>query len=161
MEFDQRLQRAIQRGQQSRELRDRAQVAQQLSSEELRSRYSQARLELSEHIERCLRKLADHFPGFRYESILGDAGWGARISRDDLHLSRRGPADSHYSRLELVISPLGTRPIIELVAKGTIRNREVLQRRHFQQLEQLDVQSFAELIDLWVLEYAEQYAAAQ
>lgn len=160
MEFDQRLQRAIQRGQQSRELRDRAQAAQQLSSEELRSRYSQARLELSEHIEQCLRKLADHFPGFRYESIFGEAGWGARISRDDLHLARRRPADSHYSRLELVISPLGARPIIELVAKGTIRNREVLQRRHYQQLDQLDLQSFTELIDLWVLEFAEQYAAA-
>lgn len=161
MEFDQRLQRAIQRGQQNRELQDRAQAADKLSSEELRTRYAQARLELSEHIESCLRKLADHFPGFRYESIFGEAGWGARINRDDLQLSRARSSDNHYSRLELVISPLGSKPIIELVAKGTIRNREVLNRRHFQQLEQVDAESFAELIDLWVLEYAEQYSAAR
>jgi hypothetical protein len=160
MEFDQRLQRAIQRGQQTRDTRDHARQAEQLSSAELRERYSQARLQLSEHIENCLRKLADHFPGFRYESILGDEGWGARINRDDLQLARGQVPKSGYSRLELIVTPLRTQPIIELVAKGTIRNREVLSRRHFQHLEQVDAESFAELIDLWVLEYAEQYAAA-
>lgn len=161
MEFDQRLQRAIQRGEQARESRDQAQQSERLSSTELRNRYSQARLELSEHIEGCLRKLADHFPGFRYESILGGEGWGARINRDDLQLARGHSPASQYSRLELVITPLGSKPIIELVAKGTIRNREILSRRHFQRLEQVDVQSFAELIDLWVLEYAEHYSAAR
>lgn len=161
MEFDQRLQRAIRRGQQSRTARDEAQQADKLSSAELRNRYSAARLELSEHIEECLRKLCDHFPGFRYEMILGEEGWGARLTRDDLHFARGQAASTHYSRLELRITPLGSKPIIELVAKGTIRNREALSRRHYQQLEQVDVQSFAELIDLWVLEYAEQYAAVE
>lgn len=167
MEFDQRLARAIHRGQQSRAERDRALAADRLSAEELRNRYSQARTVLSDHIENCLRKLADHFPGYRYESILGDSGWGSRIARDDFSRPRSPKPDrvqtrgNLYSRLELVITPLGSLPIIELVAKGTIRNREVMQRRHYQQLEQLDVQSFQELIDLWVLEYAEQYAAAQ
>ena len=158
MEFEQRLQRAIERGQQSRESRDRVAAAERLSSAEIRTRYAQARLELSEHIESCLHRLADHFPGFRYESVFGEDGWGARIMRDDLAFSRSGK-DTHFSRLELVITPLGSQPIVELVAKGTIRNREVLQRRHYQQLEQVDTQSFKELIDLWVLEYAEQYAA--
>lgn len=161
MEFDQRLQRAIQRGQQTRDSRDEARRAEQLSSAELRDRYSQARLELSEHIEDCLRKLADHFPGFRYESVLGEDGWGARITRDDLNFARGQARNNQYSRLELVVTPLGSKPIIELVAKGTIRNREVLSRRHYQQLEQVDAESFAELIDLWVLEYAEQYAATE
>jgi hypothetical protein len=161
MEFDQRLERAIQRGQHARDFRDRAQQAEKLSSEELRTRYSAARLELSEHIEECLRKLGDHFPGFRYEMILGEAGWGARITRDDLHFAPGRSSSTLYSRLELRITPAGSKPIIELVAKGTIRNREALSRRHYQHLDQVDTQSFAELIDLWVLEYAEQYAAAQ
>jgi hypothetical protein len=161
MEFDQRLQRAIRRGQQARDSRDQLQRAERLSSAELRNRYSQARLELSEHIETCLRKLSDHFPGFHYESVISEAGWGARITRDDLQLARGQSPSTRFSRFELIITPLGAQPIIELVAKGTIRNREALSRRHFQQLEQLDVQSFSELIDLWVLEYAEQYAAAQ
>jgi hypothetical protein len=160
MEFDQRLQRAIQRGHQTRQSRDRAAAEQKLSSEELRNRHSGARLELSERIEICLRKMSDHFPGFRYESVLSDEGWGARVTRDDLSLGRGRPG-SLYSRLEMMVTPLGAVPIIELVAKGTIRNREVLSRRHFQQLEQVDVESFAELIDLWVLEYAEQYSAAE
>jgi len=161
MEFDQRLQRAIQRGQQARDSRDEARRADRLSSEELRTRYSTARIELSEHVEGCLRKLSDHFPGFRYESIVSDEGWGARITRDDLQFVHGQPPASRYSRLELLVTPLGAKPIVELVAKGTIRNREVLSRRHYQQLEQLDTQSFAELIDLWVLEYAEQYAATE
>jgi hypothetical protein len=161
MEFDQRLERAIRRGQQARDSRDEALRADKLSSAELRSRYAQARTDLSEHIEECLHKLADHFPGFRYEMIVGEEGWGARIVRDDLHLARGQSSSTQYSRLDLRITPLGSQPIIELVAKGTIRNREALSRRHYQQLEQLDVHSFAELIDLWVLEYAEQYAAAR
>ena len=161
MEFDQRLRRAIERGQQTRESRDQARRADQLSSEELRNRYSESRLELSEHIEACLRKLADHFPGFSYESILNDEGWGARITRDDLDFVHGQPPTNRYSRLEMLVTPLGSKPIIELVAKGTIRNKEVLSRRHYQQLEQVDTESFAELIDLWVLEYAEQYAATQ
>lgn len=160
MEFDQRLQRAIQRGQQTRSSRDREAAEQQLSSEELRNRHSKARLELTERIESCLRKLTDHFPGFRYESILTEEGWGSRVTRDDLSLGRGRPG-SLYSRLEMLVTPLGTAPIIELVAKGAIRNREVLSRRHFQQLEQVDVESFAEMVDLWVLEYAEQFSASE
>jgi hypothetical protein len=159
MDFQHRLERAIQRGKDSRDARDRARLAQQLSSAELKSRYAQGRLELSERIEACLKQVSDHFPGFRYESILGDEGWGARVVRDDLQLNRGRETKTLFSRLELVITPQGQQPIIELVAKGTIRNREIIQRRHFQQLDQLDIESFAELIDLWVLEFAEQYAA--
>jgi hypothetical protein len=60
----------------------------------------------------------------------------------------------------MLVSPLGTAPIIELVAKGTIRNKEVFHRRNYQQLTEADLDSFRELIDIWVLEYAELYAAA-
>lgn len=161
MEFEQRLQRAIQRGEQTRIARDEERASRQMSTEEQRTAHNAARIDLSERIEICLRKLAETFPGFRYESVFGERGWGARIHRDDLQLQRGNPSSNLYSRLELLVTPLGTAPIVELVAKGTIRNREVLQRRHFQQLEQLDLQSFAELIDLWVLEYAELYAATK
>ncbi|MEZ6065295.1 MAG: hypothetical protein R3B90_06215 [Planctomycetaceae bacterium] len=161
MSFDQRLERAIQRGKTSREARDRELAERRLSSEELKTRYAAGRIELSDRIESCLKQLGDHFPGFRFESILGDEGWGARVMRDDLQFQQGRGASNSYSRLELVIRPLGQQPIIELVAKGTIRNREVIQRRHYQQLEQLDLESFSELIDLWVLEYAEQYASQQ
>ena len=73
---------------------------------------------------------------------------------------RRGGSSSLYSRLEMTISPLGSAPLIELVAKATIRNKELFSRTHFQRLEQVDTDSFREMIDLWVLEFAEQFAAA-
>jgi len=36
----------------------------------------------------------------------------------------------------------------------------VISRTHFQQLVQLDLKSFRDLIDQWVLEYAEKYSAS-
>ncbi|QDT57323.1 hypothetical protein Pan44_53910 [Caulifigura coniformis] len=158
MEFEQRLKRAIQRGEQTRVASDRAEQARQLTAEELKTRYSAGRIEVSEHIENCLRKLVDYFPGFNFSSIVGDTGWGAKIVRDDISL-RAGRNESQYSRLELLVTPRGTADILEVVAKGTIRNREVFHRRHYQRLIELDIPVFNEQIDLWVVEYAEQFAA--
>jgi hypothetical protein len=158
MEFEQRLKRAIQRGEQTRAASDRADQARHLTAEELRTRYSAGRIEVSEHIENCLRKLVDYFPGFNYSSIVGDTGWGAKIIRDDISL-KAGRNESQYSRLEVVVSPRGSADILEVVAKGTIRNREVFHRRYYQRLVELDVPVFNEQIDAWVVEYAEQFAS--
>jgi hypothetical protein len=158
MEFEQRLKRAIQRGEQSRAASDRADQARHLSAEEIKTRYSAGRIEVSEHIEINLRKLVDHFPGFDYSSIVGDAGWGARIVRDDISL-KAGRNESQYSRLEMVVTPRGSADILEVVAKGTIRNREVFHRRYYQRLIELDVPVFNDQLDAWVVEYAEQFAA--
>ena len=159
MDFDKRLERAITRGQQTREEQGRLQAERAMTEEELRTLHSRYRLDLSEHIESCLKKLADHFLGFRFETVVSEDGWGARISRDDVHLSPGRPVENRYSRLEMVIRPYSSTHIVELAAKGTIHNKEIVNRHHYQLLSQVDVDSFAELIDLWVLEYAEQYAA--
>lgn len=159
MEFDKRLERAIQRGQQTRTRKGREEAEKLLTEEELRTLHSQCRLELSERIEACLRQMADHFLGFRYQSIVGEEGWGARISRDDINIQPGGRKSTRYSRLEMLVRPFSQAHIVELVAKGTIRNKEVMNRNHFQFLSQVDAESFCELIDLWALEYAEQYAA--
>ncbi len=158
MDFNQRLQRAIQRGEKTRDLRGRAAAEREMSAEEIKGLHSRYRLGLVERIEDCLKKLADHFPGFEYQPVMSDSGWGARISRDDLSVER-GKGASFYSRFEVLVSPLGTTPIIELVAKGTIRNKEVFHRRNYQQLTEADMDSFQELIDIWVLDYAELYAS--
>lgn len=159
MDFEKRLERAIVRGEQSRDAKARRQADEALTEEELRNLHSRCRLELSERIEACLRKLADHFPGFRFETIVSSDGWGAKVSRDDVELSRGRSSRSQYSRLEMLVLPFSSTHIVELVGKGTIRNKEVFSRRHFQFLSQLDVDSFREQIDLWVLEYAELYSA--
>ena len=159
MDFENRLQRAIERGQQIRDNKVRERAEQQMSAEELKNLHSKCRLELSEHIENCLRKLSDHFLGFRFESILSEDGWGAKISRDDIGVSTARDRENYYSRVEMVVSPYSSSHIVELAAKATIRNKEIFNRTRFQFLSQVDLDSFCELVDLWVLEFAEQYSA--
>jgi len=158
MDFEERLQRAVRRGRQTQDERGRAEAEKALSEEELKTLHSQYRLELSERIEICLTKLSEQFPGFRYESVLDEQGWGANISRDDIALSEKHQVANQYSRLQMLIRPFSTGHIVEMTAKGTIRNREVFNRTRYQRLEQVDTESFSENIDLWVLEYAEKYA---
>ena len=161
MNFQDRLERAIERGNQVADAKLQAQTEKSLTEEELRSLHSKCRLELSEHIESCLRMLADRFPGFQFQSIMNEDGWGARITRDDLSLQRGSGSSSLYSRLEMTISPWGAAPIVELVAKGTIHNKEVFSRTRFQHLDQIDTETFREMIDLWVLEFAERFSASR
>ena len=157
MEFEKRLERAIGRGRQVRDARNRTDTRQQMTEEELRSLHSRYRLELSEHIESCLRKIADYFPGFRFETLVGEDGWGAKISRDDV--VGRGSLETRYSRFEMVIRPFSSARIVELAGKATIQNKEAFNRTHFQFLMEVDLESFTEVIDLWAVEYAELYAA--
>ncbi len=159
MDFDKRLTRAIERGQHLRNAQAREDADKAMTEEDLRNLHSQCRLEISEHIDNCLERLGDHFLGFQFQTIVREDGWGAKINRDDIGLSDSGKADNFYSRLEMVVKPFGSSQIIELTAKGTIRNKEILTRSHYQFLRQVDVDSFKELIDLWVLEFAENYSA--
>ena len=158
MDFEQRLQRAIDRGQQVKNQKGQAAATREMTEEEYRQLHSSIRLELSEHIESGVQKVADHFPGFRYQTVVGEDGWGARIVRDDFAIEG-GKKSNQYSRLELLIRPFSEAHIVELSAKGTIRNKEVISRNHFQFLDKIDTDSYSELIDLWILEYAEQYSA--
>jgi len=159
MSFKERLQRASERGKQTRAAQLNEAAAKKLSEEECRRRHSEYRLALTEHIEHCLRDLADNNLGFRLETIMDDSGWGTAASRDDINLAggRRG---SYFSRLQLVVSPCNQYKVLEIAAKGTVRNKEVLSRTHYQRLADVDLESFRELAELWVLDYAELYAAA-
>jgi len=160
MDFDERLRRAIQRGSRRRDLREEKSAEHTLTQEELRSLHTQYRLKLSEKIEACLSRLPDHFPGFKHETLMGEQGWGAAVSRDDVGLAA-GARDNFYSRLEMVVRPYAAYHVLELAAKGTIRNREAFNRKHFQKLDEVDLDTFEELIDIWVVEYAELYATKE
>jgi hypothetical protein len=159
MSFRERLHRASERGKQTRAAQLNEAAARALSEEECRRLHSQYRLTLTEYIESCLRELADNFPGFRVETIVDESGWGTGVGRDDVALDagRRG---SFFSRMQLVVAPYNKFRVLELVAKGTVRNKEVLTRSHYQRLDDVDVESFRELIELWVLDYAELYSSA-
>ena len=159
MEFEKRLEKAIERGQHTRHEQGRLAAEKALSEDDLKSLHTRCRLEFSDHIENCLRHLADHFPGFQFETIIGDEGWGAKITRDDIAPGPNRSYQNLYSRLQLVVGPFSDAHIVGLTAKGTIRNKETVSRNHYQFLSEVDVDSFRELIDLWVLEYAEGYSA--
>ncbi len=158
MDFNERLQKAIQRGQRRSDDRARQDREKQLSEDELKRLHTQYRLQLSEHIESCLKTLPAHFPGFDYQTVFGQRGWGASCSRDDIRMSG-GRRNNDYSRLEMTIRPFSEYHVVDLATKGTIRNKEVFSRNHFEKIEDVDDAKFIELIDLWVLEYAELYAA--
>ena len=158
MDFNERLEKAIQRGHRLSDQRAQAAAREALSEEELRRMHSQFRLELSEHIEQCLRRLPDHFPGFRFETLVGERGWGAVVSRNDLRILPEGRKD-FFSRLEMTVRPFSSYHVLELVARGAVANKEAFSRSQFQKLVEADIKTFRELVDVWVLEYAEQYAA--
>ena len=158
MDFQQRLAKAIERGQLRGDERSQAKAEKEISEKELARLHSQYRLELSEHIEKCLKQLADNFPGFRFETVVGERGWGASIRRDDLNL-KGGRRDSLFSRLQMVVRPASSYNILDMAAKGTVRNKELFNRNHYQRLTEVDPTSFNDMVDLWVLEYAEVFAA--
>jgi len=158
MNFDERLQKAIQRGQRRSDDKARQAKEQQLSEDELKRLHTRYRLQLSEHIEKCLKTLPAHFPGFDYKTVFGERGWGGSCSRDDIRMTG-GRRNNDYSRIEMTIRPYSEYHVVDLSTKGTIRNKEVFSRNHFEKIEDVDDAKFIELIDIWVLEYAELYAA--
>lgn len=158
MDFQKRLEKAAERGQKVGNARARAEAEKTVTEKEFARLHSQYRLKLSEHIEACLKQLAEQFPGFRFETIVGEAGWGAAISRDDIRV-RSGRRTNYFSRLEMLVRPASKYHVLDLAAKATVANKELFNRSHFQRLTEVDLTSFDEMIDLWVLEYAELYAA--
>ena len=157
-DFDERLQKAIDRGQKVRNEEGRAAGQQQATEEDLRNIHSRLRIALSEHIEGCLKKLCDHFPGFEYSTVMNEDGWGARITRDDINLVR-GANRNLYSRLEMLVRPFSDTHILEITTKGTIRNKESLTRSNFRFLREATEEELVEVVDALILEFAEKYSA--
>ncbi|TWU30127.1 hypothetical protein [Bythopirellula polymerisocia] len=157
MDFKERLQKATERGQQARDEKARAEAAKAMSEEECRRIHSGYRLELTDHIESCLKQLADQFPGFSFSPVADDKGWGAALSRDDLSLSG-GKRDNLFSRITITVAPHNQYHVLSIEARGAIRNKESFTRSHYQLLKDVDLDHFRQLIEHWVLEYAEQYA---
>tara|TARA_B110000495_G_scaffold146539_1_gene129419 strand:+ start:888 stop:1370 length:483 start_codon:yes stop_codon:yes gene_type:complete len=158
MEFEDKLQRAIQRGQDRTSARANAQKRVESSKEDIRNRHNEFRLNLSDHIEACLKKLAQHFPGFDYETIYGAKGWGGAVSRNDIDRGPDGRAGSFFSRIELTVRPQNEFNIVNIAGKGTIRDKEIFTWNHFEDILEAGQDEFQAKIDKWVLEFAEQFA---
>ena len=84
MEFRTRLQKATERGHHARDEKLRREQAARLSEQESKRLHASYRRQLTDHIESCLEQLADNVPGFRFEPVMDEKGWGAAVSRDDV-----------------------------------------------------------------------------
>tara|TARA_R110002049_G_scaffold4601_6_gene32899 strand:+ start:111210 stop:111707 length:498 start_codon:yes stop_codon:yes gene_type:complete len=157
-EFESRLESAIARGKQRAEAKADEQRKQEMTAEELKRLHTSYRLTLSERIEKAIHRVADHFPGFKQESLFGEVGWGEACFRDDLRIDA-GKRSNQYSRLEMTIRPASDLGVLDLKGKGTVMNRELFNRSHFVPVADVDLEEFEQLIDAWAIEFAEQYAA--
>ena len=157
-DFTSRLESAIERGKRRAQHNANQERLKELSEEELKRLHTGYRLSLSERIETAVQRVADHFPGFRQESIYGDAGWGTACYRDDLRMES-GRRSNQYSRLEMMIRPFSELHVLELKGKGTVLNSEMFNRSHYVPISEVDQEEFEQLIDIWAIEYAEIYAA--
>jgi len=158
MDFKQKLQRASDRGQQIRQARAEEAAAKALSEEECRRLHTRYRLAVCDHAEACLKQLADNIPGFLFKTVANDRGWGAAVSRDDLSLDG-GQRSNLFSQYVILVSPFSKYHVLDMVAKGTICNKENFHRNHYQLLKEVALDNFNDLVELWTLDFAEQYAA--
>lgn len=156
-EFEERLKNAIARGANRAESLHSESERKRREAEEFRTLHAKFRLELSDYIESVVKKMIDMFPGFRYQSVFGETGWGSACVRDDLVIER-GQRSNKYSRLEMVVRPVNEFFILDLQVKGTIADRELLTRSLYQPLGQVDIERFRKSIDDWAIAYAELYA---
>ncbi|HMO13258.1 MAG TPA: hypothetical protein PKD64_05480 [Pirellulaceae bacterium] len=156
MSFEEKLKQAIERGQQRSRNLANEEKRRQLTDDEYRRKHTEFRLRISDEIETVLKKVVDHLPGFRYETVFGDKGWGGAIYRDDV-LIQNGKRNTFYSRLEIAVRPYSSIKVVELVSKGTVRNQEIFMRNFHEQIDLAELDSFLQSVDQWALEYAEQF----
>jgi len=158
-DFDEQLKQAIQRGLKTNIARQKEAEKQQMNAEDQKRRHTDFRLSISERIERALKALVQQLPGFEYENIYGDKGWGGAVSRDELNI-QQGKRNNDYSRLEITVRPLTALAIVNLNAKGTVKNKEMFARKHHRSVEEAEKDEFLEMVDRWILEFAQLYMAA-
>jgi len=135
MDFEDKLEQAIQRGQNRNTAENKAKKESELSKEAIRNRYNEIRLNLSDHIEQGLK------------------------SRNDLDRGPDGKAGSFFSRVEMMVRPQNEFDVINIVGKGTIRDKEMFVWNHFDGIAESDQAQFIQMIDNWLLQFAEQFAA--
>ena len=158
-DFEQRLQKAIERGQKVSLARERAEAERAMSQKELRRLHGRYRLDLVEHIETCLRSLSEHLDGFRFETLVSESGWGAAISCDHYPAGPGRRRATSFSRLEMLVAPISASAILEITAKATIHSKEHFNRSYHRPLPDVDLDECREIVDRWALEYAELCAA--
>ncbi|MEZ6094653.1 MAG: hypothetical protein R3C03_10520 [Pirellulaceae bacterium] len=153
MSFEEQIRNAINRGKQRGDQQREAERAAEMSLEERKNLHGRYRLNLCDHIEKNLEQVTHMIPGFKYETVYGDRGWGGAISRDDV---LRG--GTFYSRLEITVRPLTEQNLLTIIGRGTVRNKEVFNWNHFAEIQEVDDETFQKQVDLWIIQYVEMFS---
>ena len=159
MGLDDQLEKAILRGRERNASKLDSEKQRLLTAEEIRNRHNLFRLNLSEYIEESLKKLAQHFPGFDYETIYGERGWGGALYREDLARGPSGRAGAYFSRVEITVRPQNEFNVVNIAGKGTVKDKEIFTWNHFKDISESTDDEFQQTIDSWIIQYAEQFAA--
>jgi len=157
-DFSKKLESAINRGKQVADNKASSERQREQTEEELREKHSEYRLTLCERIEKTINQLADHFPGFRAESVYDEDGWGSAAYIEALQIVGQ-KRSTKFSRFEIVVRPCSDLLVLDIKGKGTINNREVFNRSHFRKLAEVELGDFEQCIEAWSLHFAEMYAA--
>ncbi len=159
-DFQKRLEKAIERGYRASDIRAQAEAEKALSEQELRRLHTQYRLgAVGAHRELPGRRGAEPArvsSWSRWSRSGAGERWSAATTSKP---AAAGSLAARFSRLEMVVRPVSEYFVLELAAKATIRDKEYFNRTHYQRLAEVDLASFTGLVDLWVLEFAELYAA--
>ena len=78
----------------------------------------------------------------------------------EIHYSFFRSILTFFSRLEIVVRPFGPHHVLDIAAKGTVRNKEIFNRTHYRPLAEVELTDFKSFVDLWVPQYAEKFAAS-
>ena len=159
-DFDLQLEKAVARGQRERKLKTSRAFDKAMTEEDFRHLHNEYRLELSEYVEQCLSRLPRYLPGFVCQTVVDDRGWGSSCSRDDVGLESGNTRTNFFSRLEIVVRPFGAHHVLDIAAKGTVRNKVIYNRHHYRPLAEVNLEDFKSFVDLWVPQYAEKFAAS-
>lgn len=157
-DFSKRLESAIERGKDAASRKASAERQREQTEEELRDRHTEYRLVLCERIEKTINQIADHFPGFRAESVYDEDGWGSAAFRENLHIEN-GRRTTKFSRFEVVVKPCTDLLVLDIKAKAMVNSREVFNRSHYKKIAEADLKEFEECVEAWSIQFAEIYAA--
>lgn len=159
--FRDRLRKAMRAGADAQAEREADERHARQHEHKLRGLYDRYEDQLCDHIQSCLKELCGEWPGFRLGPAGMQKGRGYAISRDDRGRSPGGRVDRRYSRLEIAVRPYSRHQFLEVLAKGTVRNKEVFRRGDDDRVETADSGLLKKFIERVVLEFARRYAEGQ
>ena len=79
--------------------------------------------------------------------------------RQDIDRGPDGRAGSFFTRVEITVRPQNEFNVVNIAGKGTIRDKEIFSWNYFEEIEHAKQETFETMLDKWILQFAETFAA--